>query len=286
MNKVICWWSGGVTSAVACKLAIDLYGKENCRVIFIDTRNEDEDTYRFKTDCEKWYELPIEIITAIGGKWHSIQDVWIARKSLNTATGAVCSSELKRRVREVWEKENEWKHQVFGFDLNEAKRAKSMALNNSHTKPIFPLMMYGLYKKDCVKIIEAVSITIPRVYSYGYLNNNCFKTGCVQGGIGYWQKIKREYPDKFKDMAEMEHIITDLKGKPVTMLKDQSNEAKSGNNWQVFLIKHPDYPYLKCIDDMRECKVEPLFECNGYCGINDLDKRNPTELELNFGEQS
>ena len=101
---------------------------------------------------------------------------------------------LKRRVREVWEKENEWKHQVFGFDLDEAKRAKSMALNNSHTKPIFPLMMYGLYKKDCVKIIEAVSITIPRVYSYGYLNNNCFKTGCVQGGIGYWQKIKREYP--------------------------------------------------------------------------------------------
>ena len=39
MNKdIVCWWSGGVTSAVACKIAIDLYGLENCRFIFIDTK--------------------------------------------------------------------------------------------------------------------------------------------------------------------------------------------------------------------------------------------------------
>jgi len=25
-NKIIAWWSGGITSAVACKLAIDIYG--------------------------------------------------------------------------------------------------------------------------------------------------------------------------------------------------------------------------------------------------------------------
>lgn len=23
---IICWWSGGITSAVACRLAIDLFG--------------------------------------------------------------------------------------------------------------------------------------------------------------------------------------------------------------------------------------------------------------------
>jgi PP-loop superfamily ATP-utilizing enzyme len=38
-DKVIAWWSGGITSAVACKIAIDLFGKENCRVIMIDTKN-------------------------------------------------------------------------------------------------------------------------------------------------------------------------------------------------------------------------------------------------------
>ena len=35
---IICWWSGGVTSAVACKLAIDLYGKDQCKVIMLDTK--------------------------------------------------------------------------------------------------------------------------------------------------------------------------------------------------------------------------------------------------------
>ena len=65
--KVICWWSGGITSAVACKVAIDLYGKDNCEVIMIDTHNEHSDTYRFKDDCSKWYGLPIKTISAIGG---------------------------------------------------------------------------------------------------------------------------------------------------------------------------------------------------------------------------
>ena len=26
MEKIIGWWSGGITSAVACKIAIDMYG--------------------------------------------------------------------------------------------------------------------------------------------------------------------------------------------------------------------------------------------------------------------
>jgi PP-loop superfamily ATP-utilizing enzyme len=291
MRTIICWWSGGVTSAVACKLAIDLFGEQNCRVIMIDTNNEHEDTYRFKIDCEKWYGLKIETITAIGGKWESIQDVWIKRKSLNTATGAICSTELKRVVREKWENENKFKYQIFGFEFDpkEFNRAKSMTMNHSNAKAIYPLLMYGLTKKDCLRIISDAGIDIPLVYQLGYKNNNCFRTGCVQGGVGYWQKIQREDIDKFNAMADMEHYLTDLKGEPVTMLKDQSNEAKdnvkrTGDKTKafVFLRKNVKYPELKSIDEMPQCKVEPLFECNGVCGINDLVERSNTEGEINF----
>lgn len=288
-DKIICWWSGGVTSAVACKLAIDLFGNDKCRVIMIDTQNENEDTYRFKTDCEKWYGLPIETITAIGGKWQSIQDVWITRKSLNTATGAICSTELKRVVREKWEKENNFKHQVFGFEFEpkEFNRAKGMTMNHPKVKAIYPLLMYGLTKKDCLQIISDAKIEVPLVYKLGYKNNNCFKTGCVQGGIGYWQKIQCEDVAKFNEMADMEHYLTELKGEPVTMLKDQSNEAKAKSKEDktkafVFLRKNEKYPDLKSIDEMPQCKVEPLFECNGMCGINDLIERSKTENELNY----
>ncbi len=65
MSKVIAWWSGGITSAVACKLAIDFYGKDNVQVLFIDTKNEHEDTYRFLKDCQKWYGCLIGSILSL-----------------------------------------------------------------------------------------------------------------------------------------------------------------------------------------------------------------------------
>ena len=283
-GTIICWWSGGVTSAVACKIAIDLYGEERCRVVMIDTQNEHYDTYRFKDDCEKWYNKPIEIITGIGENYKTIQDVWIKHKSLNVATGAICSTQLKRRVREKWQETVEFSHQVFGFEFNkkEFNRGLSLKMNHPSSKSIFPLLMLGYDKEDCIKIIENVGISVPIMYQMGFRNNNCFNTGCVQGGVGYWQKIRRDFPEKFDAMAEMEHKLTDLKGQSVTMLKDQSKSAKNSGNVLVFLKKHPDYPELKCIDDMPECKVEPLFECNGFCGVNDLNERTGSEGDINF----
>jgi 3'-phosphoadenosine 5'-phosphosulfate sulfotransferase (PAPS reductase)/FAD synthetase len=79
MKQVIAWWSGGITSAVACHLALKLF--EDVRIVFIDTRNEDDDTYRFKDDCEKWYGKEIEVIT--NNDYENIEEVWIRHKSLN-----------------------------------------------------------------------------------------------------------------------------------------------------------------------------------------------------------
>jgi hypothetical protein len=291
-NKIICWWSGGITSSVACKIAIDLFGNKNqIRIIMIDTGNEDEDTYRFKTDCEKWYGQPIEIITEIGKSYESIEDVWIKHKSLNVATGAICSTQLKRKVRENWQQENEFDYQVFGFefDKKEFNRALGLTLNHPKAKSIYPLIMMGYNKDKCLKIVEDAGIEIPRMYKLGFRNNNCFKTGCVQGGIGYWQKMQIDFPEKFDYMAEMEHKLTLLKGEPVTMLKDQSNEykkiaEKTGIKWKqfIFLKKHPKYPEIKSISDMKQQEVKPLFECNGFCGTNDLNPRIETEEEINF----
>ena len=281
-KTIIGWWSGGVTSAVTCKIIIDLYGLENCRFIFIDTMNEDDDTYRFKKDCEEWYGKEIETISAIPDRFESIQHVWRKHKSLNSANGAICSSYLKRDVRLRWEKENEFTHQAFGFDLDESKRAKSMSKNHLQAKAIFPLLLFGILKVDCIKLIEEQGIEVPNMYKLGFTNNNCFKTGCIQAGIGYWQKMKREFPEKFDTMANMEHELTDAKGVPVTMMKDQSDDAKKSNNQLVFLRPHPDYPMMKDISMMKGREPKPLFECNGFCGTNDFDKRSTTEEEINF----
>ena len=276
---VIAWWSGGVTSAVTCRLCVEWFGVDNVRIIFIDTKNEDDDTYRFMKDCEQWYGKAIETIT--NPDFSCIQDVWYDNLSLNVATGAKCSQMLKRLVRERWQRKNNFSYQAFGFDIEEIDRAKSMKLNHTSCRPIFPLIMELLKKKDCIKIIEKANdlftkITLPKTYRLGYLNNNCWKTGCVQGGIGYWQKIGREFPEKFEAMAKIEHELTDIKGEPVTMLKDQGKDGGL-----VFLKPHPKYPHIKDISMMKGREVKPLVDCNGFCGTNDLRKLE-TYDEINY----
>lgn len=282
INDIIAWWSGGITSAVACYIAIDLFGIDRVRIIMIDTLNEDEDTYRFKKDCETLYEKEIEVISELGDKYKSIEDVWYKFKSLNVASGAICSSELKRTARKKFQKTANYTHQVFGFDISEPNRAKSMSINYPEAKAIYPLLFHGLSKENCISIFNKLGVKIPRMYDLGFKNNNCFQTGCVQGGIGYWQKMMIDFPDKFNKMANIEHELTKLKGSPVTMLKDQSKKAKDTGVKNVFLKHNPSYPYIKDISMMKGFKVEPLTECNGFCGINDLEVRSETESQINY----
>lgn len=265
-NPVVCWWSGGVTSAVACKIAIDTYGADNCRVIFIDTANEDDDTIRFLNDCEKWYGIKIEKISRIGKDFETIEDVWFDYLSLNVATGAICSSELKREVRKDFQRKNKYAHQVFGFDIDEKNRAENLTRNYPLSRPLFPLIEFKYTKLKAIEFLEKNDIDIPRMYKLGFRNNNCFKTGCVQGGIGYWKKIQKEFPEKFAKMAQVEHELTNLKGKPVTCLRSQKKSDKHKPN--IFLLPHPDYPDYKDLSMMKGRKVEPLVECNGFCGFS------------------
>lgn len=260
---VIAWWSGGVRSAVTCKLCIDWFGAEKVRVVFIDTRNEDDDTYRFKADCEKWYGVPIETIGS--DRYDDIEDVWFEHLSLGLAKGAICSKELKIVVRQQFTKRNKFSFQAFGYDNGETGRANDMKNSNPHLRPIFPLLMSWMSKYDCVKAVQNantlfLSIQLPLTYRLGLENNNCFRTGCVQGGIGYWQWMQKNQPEKFERMAEREHKITDLKGVPVTICKDQS---KGGG--LVFLKSHPRYPEMKDISMMKGRPPEMLIECNGFC---------------------
>lgn len=145
-----------------------------------------------------------------------------------------------------------------------------MKNNNPHLRPIFPLLMFWLSPRDCVKIVEKandlfLSISLPLPYHLGLENNNCFKTGCVQGGIGYWQWMLKNQPQKFDAMAEREHRITDMRGEPVTICKDQS---KGGG--LVFLKPHPKYPHMKDISMMKGRPPEMLMECNGFCSNKNI----------------
>lgn len=261
-TRVIAWWSGGISSALACWIALQIY--KDVVIVFIDTHNEDDDTYRFLRDCENWYGQKIKTISS--DKYDLIQEVWRDSLSLNVATGAKCSSTLKREVREQFQNLETDHAQIFGFDVNEIKRHQNMRRNYPELNVQSPLIDAGLTKAGIVREFIKFKIEIPRAYKMGYRNNNCFKTMCVQGGIGYWKKVEADFPIKFDMMANEEHHLTKLKGEPVFILKDRT-EGRKGD--PVFLKHNPDYPHIKDLSMMKGRDVESLVECTGFCSTKD-----------------
>lgn len=201
---IVGWWSGGITSAVACKKALELY--ENVILVYIETGSHHDDTLRFKQDCESWYGQEIKTIQTSKFKDHF--DVIKQKKFINGPTGARCTMELKRKVRETWEKtQNNITGYVWGFEFShkELDRAERIKISIPKYDHYFPLIEKKISKPDCINIIKKAKIEIPMMYKLGFNNNNCI--GCVKGGMSYWNSIRKHFPEIFNKMAKQEREI-------------------------------------------------------------------------------
>jgi hypothetical protein len=72
------------------------------------------------------------------------------------------------------------------------------------------------------------------MYKLGYQNNNCI--GCPKGGMGYWNKIRQDFPEVFQRMAELErkldNTVLRANGKPLFLDEldpNRGNHAKEAN---------------------------------------------------------
>lgn len=194
----VCWISAGVSSFIAGYLVKESIDK----FIYIDINDQHEDSIRFIKDCEKHLGKPIEIIKS---KYESVNNVIQAFRFINSPYGAKCTDILKKRVRKEWEyqhKEYEITY-VWGFDCNEVKRAER--LNDTMTKfnHEFPLIDKRISKQEAHAILERLGVKRPLMYDLGY--NNCI--GCVKGGMGYWNKIRVDFPEVFKQRAKIEREV-------------------------------------------------------------------------------
>jgi hypothetical protein len=163
--------------------------------------------------------------------------------------------------------------QVFGFDFNkkEMRRATNMLVNNPDLNPIFPLVVKRYSREKIFEAIKHMGLKRPKSYDH-FLNNNCIGGdnspigGCVQGGIGYWQKMKRLYPKKYEYMAAIEHRLSKAKGVPVTICKDQRKGTR-GN--RLFLKFCSQFPSVQTINVIKGKQPVTTFECNGFCSTDE-----------------
>jgi hypothetical protein len=203
MNRIICWFSCGAASAVATKLAIiENAGRWPLIVARCVVREEHPDNDRFAADCEKWFGVPIT--NMISEKFNgSIFEVFEQRKFISGNHGAPCTMLLKKRVREDFQLPTD-KH-VFGYCSEELDRWNAF-LDANNIDALSPLIDRGLEHSDCLAMIEKAGIRLPDMYQLGYKHNNCI--GCVKAsGMGYWNKIRTDFPVEFDRMAKLSRRI-------------------------------------------------------------------------------
>jgi len=203
LPRVVCRFSCGAASAVATKLALKKYGKDRVVVTYSDPGSESSDNPRFLRDCEQW--LGVKILTLPKGKYADTWAVWEGERFITSHAGAPCTGFLKRQPAMAFARPDDIT--VFGYtaDPPDIARAKRLRQSNFEISIETPLIDAGLTKSDCLAMVERAAIALPEMYVLGYHNNNC--VGCCKAGMGYWNKIRVDFPQIFKKMAALQRRL-------------------------------------------------------------------------------
>lgn len=198
--QTISWFSAGVSSAVATKLAID----DIDRIIYTHIDDQHPDTLRFVRDCEAWFGKPVEMLQS---PVKTVAEAMRYFDSRGFGAWSPCTQILKRMVRTEFERENKTTklQYVWGMDFKERKRANQILSAMPKQQHVFPLIKKKLSKGQAHEILAASGIKRPIMYDLGYHNNNCL--GCVKGGMGYFNRIRVDFPEVFDQRAKLEREL-------------------------------------------------------------------------------
>lgn len=195
----VVWFSCGAASAVAAR--VTLLENPGAELVYCDTGSEHSDNKRFLLDVEKWLGTRVTVIRS--DKYRDTWQVFTERRYLSGPKGALCTAELKKIPRFAFQRPDDV--QVFGYTAGEESRAARFREQNFEVEMRTPLIDNGITKADCLATIREAGIELPAMYRLGYRNNNCI--GCVKGGAGYWNKIRRDFPEVFDRMARIEREL-------------------------------------------------------------------------------
>ena len=249
MTRLLTWFSAGAASAVASKLVLADHGTD-VHLGYCNPGSEHPDNERFIRDSSLWFDAPVAQYRS--DRYADTWQVWGERRFLVGPQGALCTAELKKKVRFAVERPDDV--QVFGYTAEEEDRADRFREQNPDVELLTPLIDAGLTKSDCLAMVDRAGIELPTMYRLGYRNNNCI--GCPKGGIGYWNKIRRDFPDTFLRMSLLERQLD------ASVLREDSRtfEGEDPSIW------------LDGLDPERgNHSDEPDFECSLLCAIAEAD---------------
>jgi hypothetical protein len=185
----------------------------------------------------------------MGDAFGPLWDVWTRRRMfVSGQTGfAPCTEELKRMTAEMAQRPGDVI--VLGYTAEEATRFARVRKRNPGETIEAPLIDKGLTKADCFGMLDRAGIALPAMYGLGFRNNNCI--GCPRGGMGYWNNIRRHFPEVFARMAKLEREIG------MAILHDGKGSDR------IFLDE--------LAPDRGDAATEPNIECSIMCHLAEQD---------------
>jgi len=159
---------GGVQSVAMCLLAAQRRLPRPDHIVFADTGREVQSTHLYRDIVLAPYLASHDMAVEIAPHSLATVDVYAHNGDMlmpaHTATGQMktfCSGEWKARVsarylRSTYGYKSGDTLTWIGFSLDERRRIKS------HDGRIYPLAALGLRRSDCIRIIQAAGLPVPR----------------------------------------------------------------------------------------------------------------------------
>jgi hypothetical protein len=238
-------FSCGAASAIAAKLTLARYGRGGVVIVNAYIEDEHDDNHRFRAECERWFDHPITVLRdeKYGA---SVLEVWRRERYIKGPNGASCARALKRKPLTDFSLPGDI--HVIGFTAEEQDRLDSLQTTGMQIEA--PLIDGNLKKSDCLAMVERAGIELPTMYKLGFNNNNCI--GCPKGGMGYWNKVRNIFPDRFYQIAAIQEEI----GPGAYFLQDRETGGR---------LALRDLP-----SDAGKHK-EPDISCSFFCDMAEQD---------------
>jgi hypothetical protein len=206
MPRIVCQFSCGAASAVATKLILTEAAVTGQEVAIVNAfiKEEHPDNRRFLADCERWMGRTFTVLRD-ERDGASVIALFRRRGFMKSQHGAICSMTFKRALLDTFKRPDDTV--VLGYTAEEADRLEDFRENFPHLFVRAPLVERGLTKADTLAIVERAGLVLPLLYRLGYNNANCI--GCIKGGMGYFNKVRRDFPEEFEAVCKVEDEIGD-----------------------------------------------------------------------------
>ena len=219
MRRLVVGFSGGVSSAWCAGWALETHPRDEVVLLFHDTKEEDEDTYRFIREMGAALKHPI----TERSDGRSVTQVAQDEGAIPNNRMAFCSRILKAEQRDRYFKELREAGvteivNVLGFSALEwqrVQRAQARAMQDGYSV-CFPMIgPPPTSKQEAVNWCQRIGVKPPRMYSWSE-HANC--VGCVRGGKAYWLAVLKNRPDVFAQRVQMEQEFGHTILKDTTLL--------------------------------------------------------------------